>query len=242
MVRDEWERPPRHVDKSLAEGVDLDDEQEDEEGEKTPRRPDDGGDGPETPDDRRDGPEPSDHGSDGPEPSNHASDGPETPDDGSDGPEPEPPRWPVAPPELVAPPSRAHSCWSCAAEVPSGASACPECQESARHLRLISTRPQVDLRHGSCGPLNLGRHPTWAAPDVAAALDGEQGVSRRHASVEMTPDGGLWLTEHPTGTLNGTFVNGERVPPGDRVPVTDGDTVRLGRHCAFTLLVVEPPA
>ncbi|MFG3517441.1 FHA domain-containing protein [Streptomyces bobili] len=221
MVRDEWERPPRHVDKSLAEGVDLDDEQEEEEGEgeETPRWPDDGSDG---------------------------SDGPEPPDDwrdGSDEPEPEPPPWPTAPPEPVAPPpSRAHSCWSCAADVPSGASACPECQESAHHLRLISTRPPVDLRHGSCGPLNLGRHPTWAAPDVAAALDGEQGVSRRHASVEMTPDGGLWLTEHPTGTLNGTFVNGERVPPGDRVPVTDGDTVRLGRHCAFTLLVVEPPA
>ncbi|WP_086773016.1 FHA domain-containing protein [Streptomyces bobili] len=217
MVRDEWERPPRHVDKSLAEGVDLDDEQEEEEGEETPRRPDDGSNG-------SDRPEPEDDGS-----------------DGSDEPEPEPPPWPTAPPEPVAPPSRAHSCWSCAADVPSGASACPECQESARHLRLISTRPQVDLRHGSCGPLNLGRHPTWAAPDVAAALDGEQGVSRRHASVEMTPDGGLWLTEHPTGTLNGTFVNGERVPPGERVPVTDGDTVRLGRHCAFTLLVVEPP-
>lgn len=228
MVRDEWERPPRHVDKSLAEGVDLDDEQEEEEGEETPRWSDDGS----------DGPEPKDDGSNG-------SDRPEPEDDGSDGsdePEPEPPPWPTAQAEPVAPPSRAHSCWSCAADVPSGASACPECQESARHLRLISTRPQVDLRHGSCGPLNLGRHPTWAAPDVAAALDGEQGVSRRHASVEMTPGGGLWLTEHPTGTLNGTFVNGERVPPGERVPVTDGDTVRLGRHCAFTLLVVEPPA
>ncbi|USQ82929.1 FHA domain-containing protein [Streptomyces phaeoluteigriseus] len=190
MVRDAWERPARHVDKSLAEDVDLDDE---------------------------------------------------TGDDDLDGTVPEPPPWPSGPPEPVAPPSRAHSCWSCAADVPSGAAACPECQESARHLRLISTRPPVDLRHGSCGPLNLGRHPAWAAPDVAAALDGEPGVSRRHASVEMTPDGGLWLTEHPAGTLNGTFVNGERVPPGGRVPVTDGDTVRLGRHCAFRVLVVEPP-
>ncbi|MFH9860591.1 FHA domain-containing protein [Streptomyces sp. NPDC017202] len=184
MVTDEEARPPRYVDKALAEDVFLDDERE-------------------------------------------------------EGEEAETPPWPPGPQTSLAP--RTHPCWSCAADVPSGTSACPECQESVRHLRLISTRPPVHLRHGSCGPLNLGRHPSWAAPAVAAALDGERGVSRRHASIEMTPDGGLWLTEHPAGTMNGTFVNGERVPPGDRVPVADGDTVRLGTYCAFTVLVVEEP-
>ncbi|MET9501367.1 FHA domain-containing protein [Streptomyces sp. NPDC006622] len=152
----------------------------------------------------------------------------------------EPPPWPPGPGTSVAP--RPHPCWSCAADVPSGASACPSCDESVRHLRLVSTRPQVDLRHGGCGPLHLGRDPCWAAPAVAVALDGEQGVSRRHASIEMTPDGALWLTEHPGRPLNGTFVNGERVPPGDRVPLADEDTVRLGTYCAFKVMVAEPPA
>ncbi|MCF4139845.1 FHA domain-containing protein [Streptomyces sp. Tue 6430] len=204
MVTDEGARPPRYVDKSLAEDVFLDDEDDDEDDE----------------DGEYDGSGEYDGG-------------------GEEG--DEPPPWPAGSQVSDAP--RTHPCWSCAADVPSGASTCPECQESVRHLRLISTRPPVQLRHGGCGPLNLGRHPSWAAPTVAAALDGERGVSRRHASIEMAPDGGLWLTEHPAGTVNGTFVNGERVPPGDRVPVADGDTVRLGTYCAFTVLVVgEPPA
>ncbi|MFD7134687.1 FHA domain-containing protein [Streptomyces sp. NPDC059894] len=166
-------------------------------------------------------------------------------DDDDDGPAPAPPPWPApapVPEPGPAPPPRVHPCWSCAAPVPSGAPACPECQESPRHLWLISTRPPVDLRHGAGGPLNLGRHPGWAAPAVAAALDGAPGVSRRHASVELAPDGGVWLTEHPHGTTNGTYVNDERVPAGTRVPLSDGDTVGLGRHCAFRVVLVEPPA
>ncbi|GKQ36913.1 FHA domain-containing protein [Streptomyces sp. A012304] len=156
---------------------------------------------------------------------------------------PEPPEW-VDPPPAPSPQVPAafdRPCWSpsCGATVPGGAAACPECQESVRHLRLISTRPPVDLRHGTGGPLNLGRDPLWA-PAVAADLDGEPGVSRRHASIELTPDDGAWLTEPSGGTTNGTFVNGVRVEAGRRVRVGDGDTVRLGRHCAFTLLLVEP--
>ncbi|MFJ4619053.1 FHA domain-containing protein [Streptomyces sp. NPDC088812] len=177
-------------------------------------------------------------------------------EDDEDGPTPAPPPWPApdeptpAPPPwpapdepapAPAPPSSVHPCWSCAAPVPSGAPACPECQESPRHLWLISTRPPVDLRHGAGSPLNLGRHPGWAAPAVATALDGAPGVSRRHASVELAPDGGVWLTEHPHGTTNGTYVNDERVPAGTRVPLSDGDMVGLGRHCAFRLVLVEPP-
>jgi pSer/pThr/pTyr-binding forkhead associated (FHA) protein len=58
----------------------------------------------------------------------------------------------------------------------------------------------------------------------------------------MAPDGTVWLTEHPPGTTNGTYVNDARIPAGTRVPLTDGDTVGLGRNCALRLLLVEPPA
>ncbi|MFJ6982429.1 MULTISPECIES: FHA domain-containing protein [unclassified Streptomyces] len=193
-------RPPRYVDKTLAEDVFLDDEREPDEIHEV-----------------------------------YAPGGAD--EDGEHAPEPPPWREPEDAGEV---PSRAHPCWSCAAQVPAGAESCPECLESARHLRLISTRPRVDVRHGSCGPLHLGRLPSWA-PLVAGALDGERGVSRRHAVLELTGDGALWLTENAEGTLNGTFVDDERITPGVRVPVTDGATVRLGTHCAFTVLVVRPP-
>ena len=156
------------------------------------------------------------------------------------GPRPEPPAWtwPAAPPPPADPP-----CWSCGSPVPSGSAACPECQESTRHLRLISTEPSIDLRHGAGAPLRLGRHPVWA-PAVAQELAGDKGkgVSRRHAEVELAFDGTMWLTEHDGGTLNGTYVNGERVDQGVRVPLKDGDVVRLGQSFALKLLLVEPDA
>ncbi|KUN76153.1 hypothetical protein AQJ64_39145 [Streptomyces griseoruber] len=153
----------------------------------------------------------------------------------------EPPPW-QEPPHAPEPP-RSHPCWSCAAAVPAGSPACPECQESARHLRLLGPGASIDLRHGEGPPLRLGRHPVWATA-VAGALSGDrgQGVSRRHAELQLTPDGTMWLTECAHGTLNGTYVNDERIPPGTRAPVHDGDVIGLGRNCAFTVLLVEPGA
>ncbi|MFJ8106731.1 FHA domain-containing protein [Streptomyces sp. NPDC096132] len=144
-----------------------------------------------------------------------------------------------APPE----PSRSHPCWSCGTAVPSGSPVCPECQESTRHLRLLGPGASIDLRHGEGPPLRLGRHPVWATA-VAAALAGDRGkgVSRRHAEIQLTPDGRMWLTEYAHGTLNGTYVNDERIGRGARVPLDDGDVIGLGQNCAFTVLLVEPDA
>ncbi|WP_416977610.1 FHA domain-containing protein [Streptomyces sp. T028] len=140
-------------------------------------------------------------------------------------------------------PPRSHPCWSCAAAVPAGSPSCPECQESTRHLRLIGPGSSIDLRHGEGPPLRLGRHPVWATA-VAVALSGDKGkgVSRRHAELQLMPDGTMWLTECAHGTTNGTYVDDERIAPGARVPVTDGNVIGLGRNCAFTVLLVEPDA
>ncbi|MGW0823821.1 FHA domain-containing protein [Streptomyces sp. NPDC002845] len=148
---------------------------------------------------------------------------------------------PAPPPWTEPPPPSSRPCWSCGSPVPSGSPGCPECQEPTRHVRLISPEPSIDLRHGAGPPLRLGRHPVWA-PAVAAALSGERGkgVSRRHASVEMALDGAVWLEEHADGTMNGTYVNGERIGRGARVPLNDGDVVRLGQTCAFKVLLVGP--
>ncbi|MET9558868.1 FHA domain-containing protein [Streptomyces tauricus] len=160
--------------------------------------------------------------------------------DGNPPPSPGPPPS-APPPPPPAPPSR--PCWSCGEGVPAGSSACPECQESTRHLRLISPGASIDRRFGEGPPLRLGRHPVWGqALAVDLSDDNGRGVSRRHATVELTSDGSVWLTEHPGGTTNGTYVNGERIERGARVPLRDGDVVGLGRHFAFTLLTVEPDA
>ncbi|MEU1177244.1 FHA domain-containing protein [Streptomyces sp. NPDC005820] len=159
----------------------------------------------------------------------------------------EPPPWQEPPswqePSPAPEPPRSHPCWSCAAAVPAGSAACPECQESVRHLRLLGPGSSIDLRHGEGPPLRLGRHPVWATA-VAGALSGDRGkgVSRRHAELQLAPDGTMSLTECAHGTLNGTYVNAERIAPGARVPVRDGDVIGLGRNCAFTVLLVEPEA
>ncbi|WP_405907103.1 FHA domain-containing protein [Streptomyces sp. NBC_00828] len=157
----------------------------------------------------------------------------------------DPPPWTEPEPEPqseAGSPAPSHACWSCGSAVPSGAPACPECQESTGHLRLVSARPPLNLRHGAGAPLRLGRHPVWAAPAVAAAVADDQGLSRRHATVAMAQDGTVWLRENPEGTVNGTYVNDERLPQGSRVPLADGDVVRLGRNLSFVVLLVEPSA
>jgi hypothetical protein len=69
----------------------------------------------------------------------------------------------------------------------------------------------------------LGRDPAESL--VAAAFDGCENVSRRHALI-MVDDGGH-ATIRDEGSTNGTFVNGDRLLPGVDVRLVDGDTVRL---------------
>jgi hypothetical protein len=69
----------------------------------------------------------------------------------------------------------------------------------------------------------LGRDPAESL--VAAAFDGCENVSRRHALI-MVDDAGR-ATIRDEGSTNGTFVNGDRLLPGVDVRLVDGDTVRL---------------
>ena len=88
-------------------------------------------------------------------------------------------------------------------------------------LRLIFPTGNVDVPAGTS--LVLGRDPEVSL--VAAAFDGHENVSRRHATVTVTDGGDATIRdEHST---NGTFVNGDRVLPGTEVRLADGDSVRL---------------
>jgi pSer/pThr/pTyr-binding forkhead associated (FHA) protein len=70
----------------------------------------------------------------------------------------------------------------------------------------------------------IGRHP-----ESDVFLD-DVTVSRRHAEVRREPDGHLELVD--VGSLNGTYVNNERI---ERTDLAEGDQVQVGK---FRLVVV----
>jgi pSer/pThr/pTyr-binding forkhead associated (FHA) protein len=73
----------------------------------------------------------------------------------------------------------------------------------------------------------LGRHP-----DSEISLD-DITVSRRHAEVERTPAG---YVVRDAGSLNGTYLNAERIE--DEVVLRQGDELQVGK---FRLVFFERP-
>jgi pSer/pThr/pTyr-binding forkhead associated (FHA) protein len=58
-------------------------------------------------------------------------------------------------------------------------------------------------------------------------------VSRRHAKVGFCD--GTWLIVD-LGSTNGTWVNGERIQPGQARPLKDGDSVALSQTCEMRVI------
>jgi CRP-like cAMP-binding protein len=68
---------------------------------------------------------------------------------------------------------------------------------------------------------------TGIRPDIdLATLDDNRSVSRRHAKI-IRRDGGFAVIEE-VGTVNGTFVNDQRIPTGTPVPLGNGDRLKIG--------------
>jgi len=61
----------------------------------------------------------------------------------------------------------------------------------------------------------------------------DPGVSRLHAVLIAGPDQG-WSVVDP-GSPNGIMVNGKDVPPGEAVPLRDGDRIHLGAWTVITI-------
>lgn len=117
-------------------------------------------------------------------------------------------------------------------------------QESPIPFAVPSAPPPTDKKRvearlvseegGTVFPLSgtevlLGRYDplTEIQPEIdLSPVDTKRSVSRRHARL-TDKDGSWYLSEEP-GVLNGTFVNGVRLDPGQRVPLREGDLVSLG--------------
>ncbi len=87
---------------------------------------------------------------------------------------------------------------------------------------------------GSVFPLEgtevlLGRYDpiTEIQPEIdLSTADTKRSVSRRHARLSWRGD--TWYVSEEIGALNGTFVNGVKLRPGSRAPLSDNDVVSVG--------------
>lgn len=90
-------------------------------------------------------------------------------------------------------------------------------------LRLVNgpREGQVFVLEGD-GPWAIGR-----ATEASIHLAYDPFVSRENARVRRVE--GVFVVEALSGARNGTFVNGEEVPEGARMPLVAGDLVEVGR-------------
>lgn len=68
---------------------------------------------------------------------------------------------------------------------------------------------------------------TATTPEInLGPLDAQRSLSRRHAKILR--EAGGWRVREEVGTLNGTFVNGQRLKPGVAAAFAIGDVLRFG--------------
>ena len=102
---------------------------------------------------------------------------------------------------------------------------------SDRHdiFRLVVDNSTEEFYLNRDGETTIGRIDpvTGIRPDVDLAnVDNQRSVSRRHSKI--VHQGGEFRIIEEIGTMNGTFVNGLRIPTGSPVPIKDGDRIRCG--------------
>jgi CRP-like cAMP-binding protein len=108
----------------------------------------------------------------------------------------------------------------------------PQRDERQRPLaqeRLVHVRSGMEFHLSASSETTLGRRDpvTGIYPDVdLTPLDHQRSISRRHAKIYRRGDR-FFLCED-IGTMNGTFVNGERLETGVPAEVAEGDEVRVG--------------
>lgn len=125
------------------------------------------------------------------------------------------------------------NCPHCGEEVPDPRNqVCVECHGSLvrteASLRLSFSGGEVIVHPGQ--EVGVGRDP--ANSPVSDVFADRDNVSRLHATTGVDADG-AWVRDE--NSTNGTFVNDVPVPPGARVRLAEGDTLRLAADVAATV-------
>ena len=114
---------------------------------------------------------------------------------------------------------------------------------------LVSVDPALDVEPDPTAPCPMGTPERTFPLDLLENLIGRRsaargilpsitvndpGVSHRHLMVYRNPDASLMISD--LGSSNGTFLNGsdERLEPGVKTCVADGDRIELGRWTRIT--------
>jgi CRP-like cAMP-binding protein len=100
--------------------------------------------------------------------------------------------------------------------------------KATRH-RLVDVATGTAFFFSSGDETTIGRADpvTGILPDVdLTPVDTNRSVSRRHAKIIKTGDDYHVLEE--VGTVNGTYVNDQRIPTGVPVTIHNGDLVKIG--------------
>lgn len=103
--------------------------------------------------------------------------------------------------------------------------------ESVAQLRWHDATGEHELPIGEA--LSLGRHRDNTLP----LPDPSRQISRRHAVITATADGGYTLTD--LGSANGTLLNDQQVEPQQPTPLHDGDQITIGQVILKVVLPVS---
>ncbi len=115
----------------------------------------------------------------------------------------------------------------------------------ADHVALDATQPMpadkamrhrlVDLSSGTAFFFSKGDETTIGRADPVTGIlpdidltpvDLNRSVSRRHAKI--VKQGNDFAVLEEVGTVNGTYVNDQRIPTGTPVPIQNGDMLKIG--------------
>ncbi|MDQ3282477.1 MAG: cyclic nucleotide-binding domain-containing protein [Acidobacteriota bacterium] len=101
--------------------------------------------------------------------------------------------------------------------------------EKATRHRLVDVATGTAFFFSNGDETTIGRADpvTGILPDIdLTPVDNNRSVSRRHAKIIKTGDDYHVLEE--VGTVNGTYVNDQRIPTGVPVTIHNGDLVKIG--------------
>ena len=102
-------------------------------------------------------------------------------------------------------------------------------QEKATRHRLVDVATGTAFFFSSGDETTIGRADpvTGILPDIdLTPVDNNRSVSRRHAKIIRS--GGDYHVLEEVGTVNGTFVNDQRIPTGVPVTLHNGDLLKIG--------------
>jgi CRP-like cAMP-binding protein len=101
--------------------------------------------------------------------------------------------------------------------------------EKAMRHRLVDLASGTAFFFSSGDETTIGRADpvTGILPDIdLTPVDQNRSVSRRHAKIVKRGNDYCVLEE--VGTVNGTYVNDQRIPTGTPVPIHNGDMLKIG--------------